>query len=149
MNQNIISGVTISDLKIISDNRGSVLHMLRNDSPKFTQFGECYFSEVLPGVVKAWKRHKIQTQNITVPIGRIQIVIYDNRDTSETRNQIMSFEVGRPDRYILVTIPSGLWYGFKGLGDTVSLLANCADHPHEREESEILHLNDSIIPYVW
>ena len=53
-----IDGVVITELRQISDERGSVLHMFRCDSPEFVRFGECYFSELLPGAVKAWKRNR-------------------------------------------------------------------------------------------
>ena len=35
----MIEGIKISNLKIISDDRGKVMHMLRNDSPVFKSFG--------------------------------------------------------------------------------------------------------------
>ena len=65
-----------------------MLHMLRCDSTEFTEFGECYFSEVFPGVIKAWKRHRYQTQNLAVPVGRILIVIYDDRPNSISFGQL-------------------------------------------------------------
>ena len=81
----MINDVLISPLKQFSDERGSVLQMLRCDAPEFIQFGECYFSEILPGAIKAWKRHRAQTQNLAVPVGRIRIVIFDDRQTSSSR----------------------------------------------------------------
>lgn len=148
-NNNVIQGVVITPLRIISDERGAVLHMLRCDSEEFVRFGECYFSEVLPGAIKGWKRHTLQTQNFAVPVGRIQLVIFDNRDGSETKNKLMILELGRPDMYIRVTVPTGLWYGFRSLGDIPALLVNCADFPHDRSESETLSINDPLIPYSW
>ena len=58
-----IEGVIIQPLKQIADNRGSVLHMLKNDSSLFKQFGEVYFSEIHSGLVKAWKRHKTKPKS--------------------------------------------------------------------------------------
>ena len=49
----IIEGIKISPLKIISDNRGSVMHMLRNDSKVFEKFGEIYFSTIFKEKIKA------------------------------------------------------------------------------------------------
>ena len=46
-----IAGLMITELRQVSDERGSVLQMLRCDAPEFTRFGECYFSEVLPGAI--------------------------------------------------------------------------------------------------
>jgi dTDP-4-dehydrorhamnose 3,5-epimerase len=144
-----IEGVTITQLQEIKDDRGAVLHMLRSDSEDFTHFGECYFSEILPGVIKAWKKHKEQTQNLAVPVGRIQLVIYDNRENSLTRGNTIILELGRPDDYHRVKIPPGLWYGFKCISSFSALIANCADSPHRRNESEILDLHDKSIPYFW
>ncbi|SVA50049.1 uncharacterized protein METZ01_LOCUS102903, partial [marine metagenome] len=55
---------------------------MRSDAPEFTTFGECYFSEMIPGAVKAWKCHRKQTQHLAVPIGRVRFVIYDDRELS-------------------------------------------------------------------
>jgi dTDP-4-dehydrorhamnose 3,5-epimerase len=144
-----IEGVTLIDLRQIGDERGAVLHMLRNDAPEFTRFGECYFSEVLPGAIKAWKRHHAQTQNLAVPVGRIRVVIYDDREGSVTQGQLQISELGRPDAYMRLQIPPGLWYGFSGLSETPALLANCVDLPHDPGESEQRSITDLGIPYQW
>ena len=145
----MIEGVTVVDLRQIVDDRGAVLHMCRSDAPDFTRFGECYFSEVRPGVVKAWKRHRLQTQNFAVPHGRIRLVIYDAREDSVTRGQLQVIELGRPDAYRRVRVPPGLWYGFGCLGETAALLANCADIPHDPGESEAQPIGFPAIPFAW
>ena len=100
-----IEGVIIQPLKQIADNRGSVLHMLDNDSSLFKQFGEVYFSEIHSGRVKAWKRHKKQSQNLVVPLGKILLVIYDDRPNSNTHGKIEQYNLGRPEDYRLIHIP--------------------------------------------
>lgn len=145
----LIEGVTITELRQIGDDRGAVLHMLRCDAPDFSRFGECYFSEVFPGAVKAWKRHRVQTQNLAVPVGRIRMVIYDDREGTATRGQVQVLELGRPDAYFRLRIPPGLWYGFACLSATPALLANCADFPHDPIESDLRPINDPGIPYQW
>lgn len=144
-----IDGVVLTTLKEIKDERGSVLHMLRSDSPDFIQFGECYFSEILPGAVKAWKKHTKQIQNIAVPVGRIKLVIYDNRYKSSTINNLLVLELGRPDTYFRVQIPPGVWYGFTCISASAALIVNCANIPHNPKESEILSYFDSLVPYSW
>ena len=147
--QNKIEGVNITPLKEIADNRGSVLHMIRCDSPDFVKFGECYFSEVLSDSIKAWKKHTIQTQNISVPIGKIRLVIYDCRDSTSTKGNLMILELERPKAYQRVTIPPQVWYGFKCISKTPALIVNCADYPHTAMESQALDLTDSSVPYSW
>jgi dTDP-4-dehydrorhamnose 3,5-epimerase len=144
-----IDGVIITELRQIGDERGAVLHMLRCDAPEFVRFGECYFSEVLPGATKAWKRHRAQTQNVAVPVGRIRLVIYDDRQGSSTRGQVQRLELGRPDAYLRLRIPPGLWYGFTCISPAPALLVNCADLPHDPADGEVLAMNDPAIPYSW
>lgn len=144
-----ISGVSLTELGQIVDDRGSVLHHMRRDEPEFSTFGECYFSEMLPRAVKAWKRHSRQTQHIAVPVGRVRFVIFDDRETSSSRGLVEVVELGRPDDYHRLCIPRGLWYGFTCLSDEPALIANCADRPHDPTDAEIRPENDSRIPFVW
>jgi len=144
-----IAGVVVHPLKKIEDHRGAVLHMLRCDSPLFTQFGEVYFSLVYPGIVKAWKYHRIITQHFAVPIGLIKFVIYDNRESSPSWGQIETHIIGRPDHYRLVRIPPQVWYGFQAMGSQIALVANCTDIPHDPEESRNLPIDTAHVPYKW
>jgi dTDP-4-dehydrorhamnose 3,5-epimerase len=142
-----IVGVVMQPLKQMVDERGAVLHMLRCDSPLFTRFGEIYFSLVLPGVVKAWKRHRRMTQHFAVPVGKIRLVLYDDRDGAP--GQLEEYILGRPDHYALCRIPPLVWYGFQGLADQPSLLANCTDLVHDPAEVENLTASSPIFPYTW
>ena len=144
-----IDGVLVTGLRQIVDERGAVLHHMRNDAPEFTAFGECYFSEMVPGAVKAWKRHRKQTQNLAVPIGRVRFVIYDDRESSPTHGGLQVIELGRPDNYRRLHIPLGLWYGFTCLGDRPALIANCADLPHDPNDAELRPENHPGIPFRW
>jgi len=144
-----IEGVVLQPLRVFEDERGAVMHMLRVDSLLFKRFGEVYFSEVRPGSVKAWKRHTRMTQHFTVPVGRIRFVLYDDRPGSPTAGSLSEIELGRPDDYRLLVIPPGIWYGFTGLAAQPSLVANCADLPHDPSESENLVWSTPLIPYDW
>jgi dTDP-4-dehydrorhamnose 3,5-epimerase len=143
-----IKDVYILPLKIIADERGKVMHMLRSDSPFFSKFGEIYFSFVYPGVIKAWKRHLKMTQHFAVPIGRIKLVLYDDRLGSVSHGNIEVIEIGE-DSYSLVKIPPLVWYGFQGVSSIPAVIANCTDIPHDPAEGERLDLSDNKIPYNW
>ena len=144
-----IDGVLVTALRQITDERGAVLHHMRCDAPEFTAFGECYFSEMVPGAVKAWKCHREQTQHLAVPIGRVRFVIYDDRESSPTHGELQFVELGRPDDYNRLRIPRGLWYGFTCLSDRPALIANCADLPHDPNDAELRPENDPGIPFHW
>ena len=144
----MIDGVIITSLKQITDERGSVMHMLRQDWPVFDEFGEIYFSTVHPGVVKGWHIHSRMTLNYAVPVGRIKFVLYDDREQSSTKGVVDEIFMG-PDNYVLVTVPPMIWNGFKGIGDVTSVVANCASIPHDPTEIERRDPSDTSIPYDW
>lgn len=143
-----IDGVIITPLKQISDERGKVMHMLRADDPHFRRFGEIYFSVVYPQVVKGWHIHSVMTLNYAVIAGTIKLVLFDEREGSKTRGRIQEVFLGESN-YCLVTVPPEVWNGFKGLGLTPAIVANCATHPHDPEEIRRIDPLDNHIPYDW
>ena len=144
----MIDGVILTPLKQIFDERGKVMHMLREDSNIFTRFGEIYFSSTYPGVVKAWHLHKRMTLNYAVVCGEIKLVLYDNRESSLTRGEVQEIFIS-PENYMLVTVPPLIWNGFKCVGTQSAVLANCATLPHQSDEIVRRLPSDSLIPYDW
>jgi dTDP-4-dehydrorhamnose 3,5-epimerase len=144
----MIKGVAVHPLRRIPDERGTVLHMLRADAPHFERFGEIYFSTVYPQVVKGWHLHRRMTLNYAVVSGMIKLVLYDDREDSPTRSEVMELFVG-DDHYVLVTVPPLVWNGFKGVGTTQAIVANCATIPHDPTEIERLDPFSPRIPYRW
>jgi dTDP-4-dehydrorhamnose 3,5-epimerase len=132
-----IDGVTVTPLPPKQSSHGTLLHMLRCDENGFYRFGEVYFSEILPGVVKAWKRHKLQTQNFVVPSGDVRVALLDSRESSLTQGRMEIFDLGRTKGYFRLSIPPMIHYGFQCIGDGPALLANCTDIPHDPAEGEI------------
>jgi len=125
-----------------------IMHMLRADEPHFEKFGEIYFSMVYPGVVKGWHLHRRMTLNYAVVVGTVKLALYDQRSDSATRGAIMELFVGEGN-YALITIPPGIWNGFKGVGTVPAIVANCATEPHDPTEIERLDPFDNAIPYRW
>jgi dTDP-4-dehydrorhamnose 3,5-epimerase len=144
----MIDGVVITPLKQIFDERGKVMHMLREDSPVFSRFGEIYFSCTHPGVVKAWHLHKLMTLNYAVISGEIKFVLYDDRPDSKTKGEIHEFFIS-PENYMLVTVPPLIWNGFKSVGVSPSIVANCSTLPHSPEELIRKPPDSPEIPYTW
>ena len=149
MGSKLISGVKITSLKEIISDKGSVLHFLRNDDPDFTSFGECYISEIQSDAIKGWKKHLEQTQNIVVPVGKIKFVLFDSRNNSTTQDLINEIIIDRNNNYIRLTIPPKIYYAFKNLDESKSLIVNCPDIPHDPLESEIIDIDSELIPYKW
>jgi dTDP-4-dehydrorhamnose 3,5-epimerase len=141
-----LDGVSVTTLKIIPDDRGQVMHVLRADAPHFKKFGEVYLSSVYPNAIKGWKFHTLNQGNIAVPKGRVKFVLYDLRDGSPTKHQFQEVFLG-DNNYCLLTIPAGIAYGWKNLLPEIALLVNCASEAHQPGESVSFPLDQ--IPYSW
>lgn len=144
----MIDGVILTPLRQLFDERGKVMHMLREDSAVFSRFGEIYFSCTHPGVVKAWHLHRKMTLNYAVVYGEIKFVLFDDRMGSPTRGEIQELFIS-PENYNLVTVPPLIWNGFKSIGTRTAIVANCATMPHSQEEIERRSPSDPTIPYRW
>jgi dTDP-4-dehydrorhamnose 3,5-epimerase len=144
----VIDGVIITPLKIITGAAGNVLHAMKQADEGYHGFGEAYFSTVNHAQAKGWKRHREMTLNIIVPSGEILFVLYDGRVQSSTAGQIQEVTLG-PENYCRMTVPPGIWMGFKGISKDVNLLLNIASIPHDPAEADSLTLENEIIPYTF
>jgi dTDP-4-dehydrorhamnose 3,5-epimerase len=144
----MIKGVIQTQLKQIHDERGKVMHMLRSSDPHFQKFGEVYFSWIYPEIVKAWHKHTEMVMNYVVPVGTIKLVLYDDRPDSITYKQINEFFMNA-ENYYLLTIPCGVWYGFKAVGNQPAMIVNCSTISHDPKEIVRINFDDSSIPYSW
>jgi dTDP-4-dehydrorhamnose 3,5-epimerase len=144
----MIDGVKVVPLKQIIDERGKIMHMLKETDPHFIKFGEIYFSCAWPGVVKGWHTHSKMTVNNAVMVGHAKLVLYDGREDSPTKGEVMELFIGE-DNYCLVQIPPGITNGYKAYGDKLVILANCATEAHDPTEIGYTDPNDNDIPYDW
>ena len=144
----MIEGIQIIKKKVILDDRGKILHMLRSDEDNFTKFGEIYFSYVYPKKIKAWHLHKKMTLNYAAAFGKIKIVLYDDRAESKTKGEIQEIFLSN-ENHELISIPPMIWNGFASANDNVAVLANCSDIPHDTSEIVRLNFDDPKFPYDW
>ena len=144
----MIHDIKISHLKIISDDRGSVMHMLRNDSPVFKKFGEVYFSTINYDKIKGWHLHKESYLNYACVSGEVKLVLFDDRKNSPTKNQYQEIILSTKN-YFLVTIPPNIWNGFKGIHQDQSIIANCLTIPHNENEMLRKPSDDKYFKYNW
>jgi len=144
----MIDGVIITKLKIIKDERGQVMHMLRSDNSIFKSFGEIYFSTVFKDVIKGWHLHKESYLNYTCVYGEVKLALIDKRQNSETFDKTQEIILS-PKKYQLVTIPPNVWNGFKGLSKNESIIANCLSIPHNENEMVRKDFNDPYFKYNW
>jgi dTDP-4-dehydrorhamnose 3,5-epimerase len=113
----MIEGVKIKKLKVIADERGRLMEILRSDDGLFEKFGQVYMTTVKPGVVKAWHYHRLQRDNFCCVRGKIRVGLYDARKDSPTFGKTMDILTGPDDDPKLISIPPNVYHGFKGLAE--------------------------------
>jgi dTDP-4-dehydrorhamnose 3,5-epimerase len=145
----MIQGVQVSQRRIIPDDRGKILHIMKSSDSLFSSFGEVYCSTVYPGVVKGWHLHKKMTLNYVALKGNIKFVLYDARPESTTYGQIQEIFMGE-NQYVMVKVPPMIWNGFTCIGNEEAFVINFTDIPHDPDE--IIRMDphhNELINYDW
>ena len=137
-----LDDILVTPLKRIPTVGGDVLHALKKTDAGFDGFGEIYFSWVEQGAIKAWKYHKRMTLNLVVPVGEVSFVFH----LTNQKNNFWTENIGE-ERYLRLTVPPGIWFGFKGLTSGYSLLMNVIDLEHDPDE--VLRKEISEFDYDW
>jgi len=128
-----IDGALIQDLSWYSDQRGSLSVLLRDDQSELfgQRFGQAYVTTVFPGVVKAWHHHERQRDRMVGLVGQTLLVLLDGRADSPTFGAVVEVIFGART-HCLVTIPAGVWHGFKNVGPGESMVLNLPDVAYDR-----------------
>ncbi|MGQ9584272.1 MAG: dTDP-4-dehydrorhamnose 3,5-epimerase family protein [Anaerolineae bacterium] len=146
----MIEGVRTRKLRLIPDERGFLMEMLRSDWDEFQKFGQVYITAVYPGVVKGWHYHKVQTDYFICVAGMAKVVLYDAREGSPTHGEVNEFFLGTQNPMLLV-IPPGVMHGFKGISPEMTLIVNvpteCYNYDQPDEYRLPAHTDE--IPYDW
>jgi dTDP-4-dehydrorhamnose 3,5-epimerase len=145
-----IDGVAIKQLRVIPDERGRLMEMLRSDDEVFEKFGQSYVTTTYPGVVKAWHMHKKQNDNVVCVRGMIKLALYDGREGSSTKGEVMEIFLGE-HRPILVHIPKEVYHGWKCVSEYEAYVVNTPTELYNHDEPDEFRLpfDTDEIPYDW
>jgi dTDP-4-dehydrorhamnose 3,5-epimerase len=146
----MIYGVIIKKLKVISDERGRLMEILRTDDNCYEKFGQVYMTTAYPGVVKGWHYHKKQFDNMAVVKGMMKIVLYDSRKESASFGEINEIFAGIHNP-VLVHIPPFVYHGFKCISEDEAIVVNAPTEVYNYKEPDEYRLpaHDNDIPYKW
>jgi len=146
----MIEGVKVRKLRLIPDERGYLMEMLRSDWEEYDKFGQVYVTAVYPGAVKGWHYHKIQTDHFICVHGMAKVVLYDGREGSPTHGEVNEFFLGDQNA-MLLKIPPGVMHGFKGIGQEMALIVNVPTEMYNYEQPDEYRLpaHTDQIPYDW
>jgi len=146
----MIDGVKTKMLKVIPDERGRVMEILRADDDVFEKFGQVYMTTTYPGIVKAWHMHKNQTDNVACIQGMIKLALYDSREDSPTYKEVNEFFLGIHSP-LLIQMPPGVFHGWMCISEEEAVIINIPtevyDYENPDEQRVDPHQND--IPYDW
>ncbi|MCX5831661.1 MAG: dTDP-4-dehydrorhamnose 3,5-epimerase family protein [Deltaproteobacteria bacterium] len=146
----MIAGVVVKKLKVIPDERGRLMEILRADDETFSKFGQVYMTAAYPGVVKGWHYHKKQFDNMAVVKGMMKIVLYDGRENGPTYGEINEIFAGDHNP-VLVHIPPYVYHGFKCISTEEALVVNVPSESYNYLEPDEFRLppHGTDIPYSW
>lgn len=146
----LIQGVQTKPLRLIPDERGFLMEMLRKDWPQFERFAQAYVTACYPGVIKAWHYHRKQTDHFVCVQGMAKVVLFDSRTDSPTQGRLNVFHVGLMNP-LLIKIPPLVYHGFTAEGGDVALIVNFPTelYNYEQPDEHRVPYNDPAIPYDW
>ena len=145
-----IHDVKTKSLRLIPDERGWLMEILRNDeAPLFAKFGQVYVSATYPGVVKAWHYHQKQVDNFVCVAGMVKLVLVDTRPDSPTSGAINEFFLGNQNP-MLVQVPNLVYHGWKCISPEIALVVNVPTEPYVYSEPDEYRLAPhDTLPYDW
>jgi len=141
LGKNNLDKIKLQRLKIAKSHSGDVMRVLKKNEVKNWNFKEAYFSKIKFKKIKAWKYHLKMTLNLVVPSGKVKFVFY-----SKEKNRFKIIEIGEK-KYFRLTVPPKIWFGFKGVSKTESIILNLANFQHSSKE--ILRCKKNEIPFKW
>ena len=146
----MIDGVKVKKLKVVPDDRGRLMEILRRDEELFEQFGQVYVTTAYPGIIKAWHYHKLQSDNFTCVTGKIRLALYDSRKDSPTYREVNEFVLSFEEP-ILVHIPPFIYHGFKCVDKKESIIINTVTEPYNKQNPDEYRLDafENDINYDW
>jgi len=144
-------GVTFRPAPTHIDDRGSVCEMF---DPRWRWHPEplvfVYMFTLRSGKIKGWGLHKLHEDRYFVLVGEMQVVMYDVRPDSSTRNTISQVVLSEFDRGLL-NIPAGIWHANRNLGAKDAVIVNFPTRPYEHNDPDKyrLPLDTDQIPYTF
>ena len=140
----------VQKLKIIPDERGRLMEILRSDDEIFQKFGQVYMTTANPGFVKAWHYHRLQTDNFTCISGTMRLGLYDGRKDSPTYGATDEYHISL-DNPMVVQIPPLVFHGFKSMRGKEAIVINTVTEPYNHKDPDEYRVDafDNDIPFDW
>ncbi|CAN2040875.1 putative low-salt glycan biosynthesis epimerase Agl13 [Candidatus Magnetomoraceae bacterium gMMP-15] len=151
--EQVIDGVVIKDLTLFSDERGSLIEVMRCDDEEMNSANikQIIASYSYPGMVKGWHLHSKQDDHLVCITGTVKVVLYDYREDSSSYKMINEIYMGEKSPRA-VYIPPGIFHGIKNVGQEISVVIGMPSLLYDAEnvdERRVNPIDNDIIPYDW
>jgi dTDP-4-dehydrorhamnose 3,5-epimerase len=148
---NAINGVSIREVRHVPRDHGVITEIFRSEwDPTGLPVIHIYQSRLFAGALGAWSCHKRSTDRLFVNQGHLKIVLYDDRDESETKGTVMQIIAGDA-RPCLIVLPPGIWHGLHNVGNSDALVINCPTEAYNYKDPDHYRLpfDSPEIPHKW
>jgi dTDP-4-dehydrorhamnose 3,5-epimerase-like enzyme len=140
------------EVRVLADGRnarGGLQEIWRDDDPFGVSTAQAYVTTTLPGVVKAWYRHKRQTDQICVLSGAVRLVLWSPREEPGRQGPVELRLDGEVPR--LVVIPPFVWHGFKAVGPDSAIILHLNDKTYDwpSTDEDRLPPDHPAVPWRW
>ena len=144
-------GVSVREVRHVPRDHGVITELFRPEwDPTGLPVIHAYQSRLFVGALGAWSCHKRTTDRLFVNQGQLKIVLYDDREGSRTKGEIMQLIAGDA-RPCLIVLPPGIWHGLQNVGNSDVLIINFPTHAYDYEDPDHYRLpfDTAEIPYRW
>ena len=146
-----IDGVVLARLAPHVDHRGSLVEMVNFDHPFWAdEVVYAYAITILPGRIKGWGMHKLQSDRYFLASGSVRVVLYDGRTKSPSFGELEVHNLTRAAPSLLL-IPPGVWHADQNWGDDEAMIVNFPTRPYDRAAPDKYRIDphSGEIPFDW
>lgn len=146
----LIDGVTATPLVANTDERGFLTELLTTRDGPIEPIVHVYQVTSAPGSVRAWVYHRRQCDRLAYTSGQFEVVLYDLRADSPTKNLLNVFIVGtqQPCR---LRIPPFVVHGVRNMGSQWASFVNIPTKAYDPNDPDKCRLpqDDPRIPFTF
>jgi dTDP-4-dehydrorhamnose 3,5-epimerase len=147
--QRLIEGVQVRPAVTHADERGTLTEII-NPAWFMGTYPVVYGYQftILPGRIKGWAVHYQTDEVYFANLGRVKVVLYDDRPASPTYQLLNSFTFTEFNRSF-IAIPRGVYHANQNIGTVEALLMNFPSQPYDYQNPDKyrLPLDTDYIPY--
>jgi dTDP-4-dehydrorhamnose 3,5-epimerase len=147
----VIEGVSVREVRHVPRDHGVITEIFRPEwDPTGLPIVQIYQSRLFPGALGAWSCHQRTADRLFVSQGHLKVVLYDARDDSNSKGQLMELHAGDA-RPCLVVVPPGVWHGLQNRGHIDALVLNFPTEAYNYKDPDHYRLpyDSPEIPYAW